>query len=162
MVEPSQKSPPAAGDPVTTVMSKLPADKGDVGTFLVSYGIGYIAVDVLAAGMGLPPPITTAALTSGVVVGVKNVIQAARAKSQQAAQAAFAESHSSQLKEDLERRTRGFRELLVWNDKGETSAASAIFRCPNFSLACWITSRIRSWSLGAVPYSVCASRSGPR
>ncbi len=70
------------GDPVTTVMSKLPAGKGDIGAFLVSYGPAYIAVDALAASIGLPPPITTATLASGAVVGAKNVIQALLAEPQ--------------------------------------------------------------------------------
>lgn len=78
IVEPTPKntSQPTALDPVTTVMTKVPTTKGDVGAFLSSFGVGYLIIDFFAAGIGLPPPITTAALISAVVVGTKNSIQA--------------------------------------------------------------------------------------
>jgi hypothetical protein len=85
-LQPSQDTPPPSlrrdtplpsptADPVTTVMANLPADRGDTGTFLVSYAAAYIAVDALAASVGLPPPFITAALASGAIVGAKNILQ---------------------------------------------------------------------------------------
>src|SRR5215211_3407367 len=122
MVEPSQTPPPATGDPVTTVMSKLPAGKGDIGAFLVSYGVGYIAVDMLAASIGLPPPITTATLASGMVVGAKNIVQAFLAR-----------SHPSQSKKDLAEATNGFKELLA--DGGRLDLLDRLERAENL----WLT-----------------------
>jgi hypothetical protein len=97
------------GDPVTTVMSKLPAGKGDIGAFLVSYGPAYIAVDALAASIGLPPPITTATLASGAVVGAKNVIQALLAEPQATQPPG---TQPPQSKKTLEARTNAFESLL--------------------------------------------------
>ena len=105
-MHPSQEtSPPVTGDPVNIVMSKLPSGKGDIASFLVSYGITYIAVDALAAGIGLPPPITTAVLASGVVVGVKNGIQAYLERSQ-----------GPQSKRALKNRTEAFEKMLRGDD----------------------------------------------
>lgn len=72
---PRNQAPAAPQDAATTVLSRLPTTKGDVGAFLVSYGVGYIVVDVFAAGLGLPPPITTAAMASAVVVGIKSPLK---------------------------------------------------------------------------------------
>jgi hypothetical protein len=117
-VHPSQQTspPPVTGDPVNIVMSKLPSGKGDIASFLVSYGITYIAtyiaVDALAASIGLPPPITTAALASGVVVGVRNGIQAYLERSQ-----------GPQSKRALKKRTEAFEKMLRGDD---TSSARQI------------------------------------
>jgi hypothetical protein len=122
MAEPSQNPPPATGDPVTTVMSKLPAEKGDIGAFLVSYGAAYLAVDMLAAGMGLPPPITTAALASGTVVGAKNIIQSFLGRSQ-----------PSQSSHDLREATEAFKQLLA--DEGRADLYERLEKAERLWLA---------------------------
>ena len=95
-------------------MSKLPTSKGDIGGFLLAYGPAYIAVDALAATIGLPPPIITATLTSGAVVGAKNVIQALLAR-----------SPSPQSKETLAERTKAFEELLNEDAQAESKHSAA-------------------------------------
>jgi hypothetical protein len=107
-MEPSQKPapPPATGDPVATVLSKMPTEKGDISTFLISYGAGYLIVDTVAAGMGLPPPVTTAALVSTAAVGVKNAVQGYLAR-----------RSVPPLTEALDARTAAFKELLAEDNR---------------------------------------------
>ena len=107
-MESSQKPAPpqASADPVATVLSKMPTEKADIGTFLISYGAGYLIVDTVAVGMGLPPPVTTAALVSTAAVGVKNVVQDYLAR-----------RSAPPLPRALDERTRAFKELLGEDDR---------------------------------------------
>jgi len=95
----------ATEDPVTTVMSKLPSGKGDIGAFLVSYPVSYLVVDVLLTGIGLPAPITTAGLASAAVVGAKNAVQSYLESSQ-----------GPQTKRALKKRTEAFEKMLKRED----------------------------------------------
>jgi hypothetical protein len=75
--KPATPSPPAtmSSDPVTTVLSRMPTGKADVGIFLITFPAAFVAADIVAPLVGLPPPFTTAALVAAAAVGIKNTVQ---------------------------------------------------------------------------------------